>query len=265
MSFQETNSGLANTDWTSTPPPTSFPILCPSLVQCGNSLASATIEATSAAGAVVTFAPTVTDAVGPVTVAYSIPSGSTFAIGTTAVTVTATDGAGNTSSKTFTVTVRDTTPPAITAPNLTIEATSASGAAVVFSPTITDAVGPITVTYSKASGSIFALGTTTVTITAKDFYGNTSTKTFTITVRDTTPPTITSISPDLIVTTTHSSGAVVTYAAATATDTVSGVTITYSKASGSTFAVGTTLVTVTATDAAGNTTTRTFNVTVVKH
>ena len=224
-----------------------------------------TIEATSAAGAVVTFAPTVTDAVGPVTVAYSIPSGSTFAIGTTAVTVTATDGAGNTSSKTFTVTVRDTTPPAITAPNLTVEATSGSGAAVVFSPTITDAVGPITVTYSKASGSIFALGTTTVTITAKDFYGNTSTKTFTITVRDTTPPTITSISPDLIVTTTHSSGAVVTYAAAVATDTVSGVTITYSKASGSTFAVGTTVVTVTATDAAGNTTTRTFNVTVVKH
>ena len=43
------------------------------------------------------------------------------------------------------------------------------------------------------------------------------------------------------------------------------MTITYSKASGSTFAVGTTVVTVTATDAAGNTTTRTFNVTVVKH
>ena len=169
------------------------------------------------------------------------------------------------SSKTFTVTVKDTTPPAITAPNLTVEATGPSGAAVVFSPTITDAVGISSITYSKLSGSIFALGTTTVTITAKDLYGNTSTKTFTITVRDTTPPTITSISPDLIVTTTHSSGAVVTYAAATATDTVSGVTITYSKASGSTFAVGTTVVTVTATDAAGNSTTRTFNVTVVKH
>ena len=40
-SFQETNSGLANTDWTSSAPPPAFPILCPSLVQCGNSLASA--------------------------------------------------------------------------------------------------------------------------------------------------------------------------------------------------------------------------------
>ncbi len=224
-----------------------------------------TVEATSAAGAAVTFAPTVTDAVGPITLTYSIASGSTFGFGTTTVTVTATDGAGNHSSKTFTVTVRDTTPPAITAPNLTVEATSGSGAAVVFSPTITDAVGPITVTYSRASGSIFGLGTTSVTITAKDGYGNTSTKTFTITVRDTTPPTITSVSPDLIVTTTHWYGAVVTYAAAVAHDTVSGVTITYSKASGSTFAVGTTTVTVTATDAAGNSTTRTFTVTVVKH
>ena len=227
-----------------------------------------TIEATSAAGAAVTFAPVVTDAVGPVTLSYSKPSGSTFAIGTTTVTLIAKDGHGNTSTATFTVTVQDTTPPSISAPNLTIEATSTAGAVVTFAPTITDAVGPITVTYSMASGSTFGLGTTTVTITAKDGAGNISTKTFTITVRDTTPPTITSISGNLTVTTSSSSGAVVNYAAATATDLVSGVagvTITYSKASGSTFAVGTTTVTVTATDGAGNKTTKTFTVTVIKH
>jgi len=40
VSFQETNSGLINTDWTSNPPPTSFPILCASLGSCGNSLSS---------------------------------------------------------------------------------------------------------------------------------------------------------------------------------------------------------------------------------
>jgi len=62
-----------------------------------------------------------------------------------------------------------------------------------------------------------------------------------------------------------SGGAVVNYAAATATDLVGPVTITYSKASGTTFAVGTTTVTVTATDAYGNKTTKTFTVTVVKH
>ncbi|HET9798899.1 MAG TPA: hypothetical protein VFP90_12940, partial [Gemmatimonadaceae bacterium] len=38
--FQETNFGIVNTDWTSTPPPATFPILCSSVGQCGNSLAS---------------------------------------------------------------------------------------------------------------------------------------------------------------------------------------------------------------------------------
>jgi hypothetical protein len=40
VSFQETNFGILNTDWQSSPPPPAFPILCPSLAQCGNSLAS---------------------------------------------------------------------------------------------------------------------------------------------------------------------------------------------------------------------------------
>jgi hypothetical protein len=40
VSFQDTNSGLINTDWTSNAPPTGFPILCASINQCGNSLAS---------------------------------------------------------------------------------------------------------------------------------------------------------------------------------------------------------------------------------
>jgi hypothetical protein len=41
VSFQETNFGLVNTDWQSSPPPSAFPILCSSLGSCGNSLASA--------------------------------------------------------------------------------------------------------------------------------------------------------------------------------------------------------------------------------
>ena len=63
--------------------------------------------------------------------------------------------AGNTSTQTFTVTVHDTTPPVITSVsgNMTAEATSSSGAAVSYAAaTATDAVGPVTVTYSKASG-----------------------------------------------------------------------------------------------------------------
>ena len=40
VSFQESSLGLVNTDWSSNPPPSSFPILCASLASCGNSLAS---------------------------------------------------------------------------------------------------------------------------------------------------------------------------------------------------------------------------------
>ncbi len=40
VSFQDTDSGLNNTDWSSTPPPSNFPILCATAAGCGNSLTS---------------------------------------------------------------------------------------------------------------------------------------------------------------------------------------------------------------------------------
>ncbi|MBX3738609.1 MAG: HYR domain-containing protein [Candidatus Didemnitutus sp.] len=160
--------------------------------------ASQTIEATSAAGAVANFAASATDAVGVTSLTYSAASGSTFPLGNTTVTVSASDAAGNTSSGSFTVTVVDTTAPALTVPaNQTIEATSAAGAVANFVPTATDAVGVTSLTTSVASGSTFALGTTTVTVVAKDAAGNTSSGSFTITVRDTTAPAITSVTPSI--------------------------------------------------------------------
>jgi hypothetical protein len=72
------------------------------------------VEATSPAGAVVGLSATAQDLVsGSVPVVFNPASESTFPLGTTTVTATATDGAGNEASGTFTVTVRDTTPPAI--------------------------------------------------------------------------------------------------------------------------------------------------------
>jgi len=40
VSFQDTNSGIVNTDWSSTPPPPAFPILCAQAASCGNALSS---------------------------------------------------------------------------------------------------------------------------------------------------------------------------------------------------------------------------------
>ena len=44
MAFQDTSSGIVNTDWQSTPPPSVFPILCPQVAKCGNSLAGTLYE-----------------------------------------------------------------------------------------------------------------------------------------------------------------------------------------------------------------------------
>lgn len=156
-----------------------------------------TREATSGAGAVVTFTATATDNIdGAVTVVANPASGSTFPLGPTTVDLGAGDTAGNIAHATFTITVVDTTPPALTVPaSQTLEATSAAGAVATFAASATDAVGVTSLTYTAASGSAFAIGTTTVTVTAKDGAGNTSTKSFTITVRDTTAPVIASVSP----------------------------------------------------------------------
>lgn len=220
------------------------------------------VEATSPAGAVVTFAPTAVDNAGTPTVTTSPVSGSTFPLGTTTVTITAVDGSGNSATSSFTVTVRDTTAPVINPQvDVIVEATSAAGAIANFAPTATDSVSTPTVTTSPVSGSLFPLGTTPVTITAEDAAGNTSTKAFNVIVRDTTPPVITPLE-DMTVLATNAFGAVVTLTPV-ATDTVSSVTVTTSPASGSTFPLGKTKVTITAVDASGNQATSSFNLTVI--
>jgi hypothetical protein len=77
------------------------------------------VPATSAAGAPVSYSATATDLVSTPTVSCAPASGSTFAIGTTAVLCTATDAAGNGTQKSFTVTVVDQTVPATLTANVT--------------------------------------------------------------------------------------------------------------------------------------------------
>ena len=106
--------------------------------------ATQTVEATGPSGASVNYPPaTATDAVGVVSITYSHESGTTFALGTTHVTVTAEDAAGNTATGGFDVIVRDTTAPVLKLPaTQTVEATGPSGAIVNYpAATATDAVG----------------------------------------------------------------------------------------------------------------------------
>jgi hypothetical protein len=230
------------------------------------SIANITAEATSSTGAQVTYVtPGATDAVdGPVASSCLPVAGSSFALGTNLVSCTATDGAGNSASTSFTVTVLDTTRPLVTvsASSITVEATGPSGAPASFFASASDSVdGQLTATCSPASDSTFALGSHVVTCAAADTHGNVGAATLTVTVIDTTAPAI-SVPADSATSATSASGATVSYVASASDSVDSSVAVTCSLGSGSTFAIGTTTVTCTATDASNNTATGTFTVTV---
>ncbi|MFT3866939.1 MAG: HYR domain-containing protein [Nibricoccus sp.] len=227
--------------------------------------ATITVEATSAEGAIVTFAPTAIDLADGVVAVSSMPaSGSIFPLGATAVTLTATDAAGNTATNTFTVNVQDTTAPVITVPEtLTAEATTNAGASVALIGTATDVVsGNVPVTFSPATNINFPLGETIVTASATDGAGNTSTATLIVKVVDTVAPVLT-LPADITAEATGPAGAAVTFSAQ-AVDAINGALgVSYSAAPGSIFPVGQTTVTVTAVDVAGNVVTGSFKITVV--
>ncbi|MBA2638516.1 MAG: HYR domain-containing protein [Nocardioidaceae bacterium] len=225
-----------------------------------------TIEATGANGATVFYgAVTAEDDVdGVIDATCSKTSGTVFPLGTTKVTCSATDKAGNIGDSFFTVTVEDTTAPAVTVPgNMTKEATSAAGATASFSTSASDDVdGSVTTTCEPGSGSTFALGKTTVVCSATDAGGNTGTNSFTVTVSDTTAPVV-NVPANEVAEATGPTGAKVAYGDVSATDIVDGVpNASCSKASDTMFPLGTTTVTCSATDAAGNTGSNSFTVTV---
>lgn len=92
---------------TVTPADTTPPVL---------NLTDVTAEATSSAGATVTYTATAFDDVdGTITPTCVPASGSTFPLGVTTVQCSATDAASNTATDSFTVTVEDTTAPEIVA------------------------------------------------------------------------------------------------------------------------------------------------------
>jgi hypothetical protein len=143
-----------------------------------------TVEAQSSAGAAVTYTASATDFQGK-----SIPvecdplPGSTFPLGPTVVTCTA-RSQGQTTTKTFTITIVDRTAPVVTVPpDKSLQTLSSNGVRVSYSASATDLVdGPVPVSCSPSSGSIFSSGTTTVSCRAGDRHGNTATAEFRVDV-----------------------------------------------------------------------------------
>jgi hypothetical protein len=141
-------------------------------------------------------APATADNCGVASVTNNAPA--TFPTGTTTVTWTVTDNAGNTATCDQDVTITDNENPTIACPgNITqpADAGFSTAAVTVGAPTASDNCGVASVINdfngtSDASGT-YSLGTTTVTWTVTDINGNTSSCIQTITVTDDQAPIIT--------------------------------------------------------------------------
>jgi hypothetical protein len=219
-------------------------------------------------GATVTYSATATDDTDPAPIiACTPPSGSTFAIGTTIVSCTATDLSGNQSSCNFTITVNDTELPTIACPaNIIVSNDPGTCGALVIYPTPVgsdNCPGAVTIqSTGLGSGSLFPVGTTTETFVVTDAAGNQTSCSFTVTVNDTELPTIACPANIIVNNDPGICGALVTYLTPVGSDNCPGAVTIQSTGfgSGALFPVGTTTETFVVTDAAGNQTSCSFTV-----
>ncbi len=143
---------------------------------------------------------TATDNSGVAPVITQSPvAGATLGLGTTTITITATDGSGNKATCTVSQTVVDSTKPSVSCPGNQTATPNGSGAYILSdytgAVTATDnCSGSPVVTQSPAAGTVLTQ-TTTVTITATDGTGNTDTCTFDVIVPDNTAPVFENSTP----------------------------------------------------------------------
>lgn len=224
-------------------------------------------NANSCDATVTWISPTATDNCSAVTYSSSHTSGATFSLGTTTVTVTATDADGNNRTVSFDVTVTDVIAPTISnvPANITVANDAGSCDAIVnyTLPTVSDNCTGATISASQASGSVFPLGTTTVTFTATDAAGNTTNASFDITVEDQEAPVFTTVPPS---DTVGQCGQIYTFTMPSGTDNCTGLLLVRQTAglpSGSVFPPGATTNTFEISDPAGNSSTTSFTIVVV--
>jgi Tol biopolymer transport system component len=148
-----------------------------------------TVEAVSEDGTVVDFEETATDDTDPTPgVHCDPPSGEQLPLGATEVQCVAADEAGNEDTGSFTVTVQDTTPPRLDAPEaIELDPTGPDGAFVDYDNLVVaeDLVdGEIEVECEPDSESTFAIGPEEVLCSATDEADNTANHTIAVRVRE---------------------------------------------------------------------------------
>ncbi|SDX36077.1 Calx-beta domain-containing protein, partial [Lutibacter oricola] len=202
-------------------------------------------------------------------------NGATFNKGVTNVEVTVTDGALNTDTCSFSVIINDAELPLLVdLPNNILINNDVDACNAIVSwvePTATDNCSVQTISYATSPtagltiGSAFPIGTTNVTYTVADDTGNENTGLFNIVVSDSQYPEITCPTNITQNVEAGTCGATINYITPVGTDNCVGVTTSQiaGLASGSVFPEGTTVNTFEVTDASGNKTSCSFNVTIV--
>jgi len=224
--------------------------------------ANITQSIASGTSVAVTYSATATDGAGAtqvsVTPTCAPASGSQFPLGTTTVTCNATDAAGNAATpKSFTVTVKDTTPPVVSitsGPSGTVKDRDAAFAFTTSEGTTACQLdgGAFAACTSPATYTGLPDGNHTFTVKATDPAGNSATATRSWKI-DATPPVLT-LPGTITAEANGPSGAVVEFDV-TAADTggpLQGNRVDCVPPSKSLFPLGTTTVTCTATDLVGN-------------
>jgi len=135
---------------------------------------------------------TATDNCGTATITQTPSPGTVIGTGVTSITLEASDGT-NTTSCTFTVTVEDTAPPLMICQNSTVQL-DAAGQATITANDIdngsTDNCGITSLSLDQENFDCSHVGVNTITLTATDAAGNTTTCTSTVTVEDTVAPSV---------------------------------------------------------------------------
>ncbi len=204
------------------------------------------------------------DACGIATLALDKTSFTCANVGPNTVTLTATDSNGNVSSATATVKIEDKIAPAVLTKNIIVQLNAAGIATIIPSDVdngSNDACG-LTLALNKTSFTCANVGNNTVTLTATDSNGNVSSATAVVTIENKIKPVVATKN---ITVQLNASGNV----SITAADLDGGSTVvcgtpilTLSAASFTCANIGNNTVTLTVTDANGNSASKTATVTI---
>jgi uncharacterized protein YdeI (BOF family) len=197
---------------------------------------------------------------------FSVSPSAPYAIGTTNVVLTVTDPAGLSSSCNASITVNDSTAPIVIVKPVTLSL-DANGTATLSVSDVNDGssdnIGITSLTLSNTTFNCSTIGTNTVTLTAEDAAGNSSTANATVTVVDAIAPNAIAQNISIQLDVNGTASIVATDVNNGSSDNCGAVNISIDKTTFDCTNVGVNTVVLTVTDASGNSSTANAIVTVV--